>query len=86
MICRLLVLRGSISPRSKVGCGSAGTREKSREDWLKDRSEDNLSTIGHRKSHPEDKNELEDVVECCHILVSEVQYWKGDAYGTSKRH
>jgi hypothetical protein len=31
---------------------------------VKEGSEDNLSTVGDGKSHPQDENELEDVVEC----------------------
>lgn len=65
----LLTLRGRISLGSKVGGGRSGGREESSENWLNDGSEDDLSTVGGGESHPEDKDELEDVVECCHMSV-----------------
>lgn len=44
-------------------CGS-GVGEEAGEDGLNERSEQDLGTRGLGKSHPEDKDELEGVVEC----------------------
>ena len=63
----LVVLGGSVSSRSEVSGGGAGAREESREDWLNDGSEDDLSAAGRGKSHPEDQDEFEDIVECYHM-------------------
>jgi len=60
---RLLAFRSGISLASEVGSGGAGFVEESRKDWLDEGSEDDLSAIGHRKSHPEDEDKLKGVVE-----------------------
>lgn len=49
---------------AEVGSSGTGLGEESGEDRLDNGSEDDLSAIGHGKSHPEDKDELEYVVEC----------------------
>jgi len=43
--------------------GSATRVEVLGKDWLEERSEDNLSTSSLGKSHPEDENKLEGIVE-----------------------
>jgi hypothetical protein len=48
---------------AEIGSSGTGRGEESGEDRLNDGSEDDLSSIGHGKSHPEDKDELEDIVE-----------------------
>jgi hypothetical protein len=37
--------------------------EEASENWVEERSEDNLSAISGRKGHPQDQDELEDIVE-----------------------
>lgn len=72
----LLVLGRGISLRSEVSGGAAGLAEESGEDWLNDGSEHDLSAVGHWESHPENKHELEDVVECYHMLAPGTQSGK----------
>jgi len=43
--------------------GGGAAVEVAGEYWLEERAEDNLGTAGLRKSHPENENELEGVVE-----------------------
>lgn len=59
----LLALSRRVHFRPKVCSGAASGGEESGEDWLDNRSEDNLGSVGHRQCHPEDKDELEDVVK-----------------------
>jgi len=59
----LLVLCRGVSLRSEISRCRAGAGEEPSEDWLDDGSEDNLGAIGHWKSHPQDEDELEDIVE-----------------------
>jgi len=75
-VCLLVLCRG-IRLCSKVSSGSAGVGEESGENWLNDGSEDNLSAAGHWESHPQDEDELEDIVKCYLMLASGVQshYW-----------
>lgn len=65
----LLILGGGVSLRSEVSGGAAGLRKESGEDWLNDRSENDLSAVGHGQSHPKDEDEFEDIVECYHMLA-----------------
>jgi len=59
----LLAFESSIGFASNI-CRSAATlAEESREDWLDERPEDDLGPIGHGKSHPQNQDELEHVVE-----------------------
>ena len=83
---RLLAFRSGISLASEVGSGGAGLAEESRKDWLDKGSEDDLSAIGHWKSHPKDKDELKGVVEsCCPISMCTVQS-QAATYETSRQH
>lgn len=59
----LLALRSGVCLRAKIGSSRAGLREEAREDWLKERAEDKLSAASLWKGHPEDEDELEDVVK-----------------------
>jgi hypothetical protein len=61
---RLLAFRRGVDLAAEVGSSRAGLREEAGEDWLNERSEDDLGAVGHWEGHPEDQNELEDVVEC----------------------
>ena len=69
----LLVLSRGISLCSEVSRGGARGGEESGKDRLNNGSENDLSAAGHRESHPEYKDELEDIVECCHLLVLGMQ-------------
>jgi len=57
-----LSLLSLLTSSLEVGRGATGV-EVLGKDWLKERSEDDLSTRGLRKSHPKDENELEGIVE-----------------------
>ena len=57
-------LVGLVADITRGGGGRAATLEEAGEDWLEDRSEDDLGTVGDGKGHPQDQDELEDVVEC----------------------
>ena len=59
----LLALHSRVCLGAKISGSLARLGEKAAEDWLDDGAKDNLSTHGHWKRHPEDKNELEGVVE-----------------------
>jgi len=59
----LLAFRSRVGLGSKVGSCSSRLGEEAGEDWLDDGAEDKLGTVGHWESHPEDEDELEDVVE-----------------------
>jgi hypothetical protein len=56
---------GRIRLRSEFSGGGAGVGEEAREDRLDDGSEQDLRATSLGESHPEDKDELEGVVECC---------------------
>lgn len=58
----LVVLGGRLSRCAQVG-GSRSAFEVARENGLDQGAEDNLRSRSLRKSHPEDKDELESVVE-----------------------
>lgn len=60
---RLLAFESSVRLASNVGSSAAGAAEEAGESWLKDGSEDDLGTVGDREGHPQDQDELEDVVE-----------------------
>lgn len=51
---------------------------------MNDGSEDDLSAVSHRKSHPENEDELEDVVECCYMLAPDLRHVDGQPYGTNR--
>jgi hypothetical protein len=51
--------------RSEISRGGAGLREEAREDWVDEGTEQDLGATSLGKSHPEDEDELEGVVECC---------------------
>lgn len=53
----------TVGLRAEVGGGRA-TLEEASEKWLEERAEDDDGAAGLGKSHPEDKDELEGVVEC----------------------
>lgn len=55
---------GRIRLRPEVGSGGAGLREEAREDGLDEGSEQDLGAGSLRKSHPEDENEFEGIIEC----------------------
>lgn len=52
-----------VSLRAKVGSGRTALGEEAGEDRLDEGTEDDLGTTGLRKSHPQDEDELEGVVE-----------------------
>jgi len=60
---RLLAFESGVRLASDI-CGSATSlAEEAGEDRLQDRPEDDLGTIGHWKGHPQNQDELENVVE-----------------------
>ena len=60
---RLLAFESSIGSGADLGgCGRL-VLEEAGEKRVEERLEDNLSAIGDRESHPQDQDELEDVVE-----------------------
>jgi hypothetical protein len=67
---RLLAFRSLVNLASEVGSSATRLTEEAGEDWLEERSEDNLSAIGDGKGHPEDQHELEGVVEGYHGLAA----------------
>jgi hypothetical protein len=60
---------GRIRLRSDISRGGAALGEEAREDWVDDIVEQELRAAGLRKSHPEDEDEFEGVVECCSWLA-----------------
>ena len=60
----LLAFHSSVGLASNIGGGTTGLGEEAGEEWLENRTEDNLSAVRHWESHPQDQDELEDVVEC----------------------
>jgi hypothetical protein len=61
----LLLRLGCVRLGSEISGGGTGLGEEAREDGMDKGSEEDLSTRCLRKSHPEDEDELEGVVECC---------------------
>lgn len=59
----LLAFKGSIGLAPKVGRCSPRLGEETGEDRLDQGAENNLCAICHWERHPEDEDELEDVVE-----------------------
>jgi len=59
----LLLGFGSVHLGAQVGCGCASTREVASEDGLDNGVEDNLGATGDWECQPENKDELEGVVE-----------------------
>lgn len=72
----LLAFRSRINLAAEVGGCRSGLREEAGEDWLDERAEDDLGTVGHWEGHPKDEDELEDVVECWH----RVSVWVNDGF------
>ncbi len=64
-LSRLLAFHSSIGSVADIAGGGALTLalEEASEDWLKERSENDLSTVGDWEGHPQDQDELENVVE-----------------------
>ncbi len=60
-------------------------REEAGEDRLNEGSEYNLGAVRLGESHPQDKDELEGVVESCDTSVTEHRQLDEETYGTSKR-
>lgn len=61
---RLLAFESRIGLAANIGGGAPSLGEEAGEDGVQEGSEDNLSSVGHGESHPEDQHEFEDVVEC----------------------
>jgi len=61
--CLQGLVGGRVNLGTEVGSGSTGSREVSCENWLEEGAEDDLGAVGEWKSEPEDKDELESVVE-----------------------
>jgi len=60
---RLLAFESSIRLASDICGGATSLAKEAREDGLEDGSEDDLGAIGHWKRHPQNQDELENVVE-----------------------
>jgi len=83
----LLLRLGCVRLGSEISGGGAGLGEEAREDRMDKGSEQDLSTRCLRKSHPEDEDELEGVVECCDRSIQFSRTLnRGPAYGTNRRH
>jgi len=57
------VLSGRLGLGTEVGGGGAGLGEEAAKEWLDEGVEDDLGATSLGKSHPEDEDELEGVVE-----------------------
>ena len=75
---RLLAFGSGIRARAKVSSGGTRAAEETREDGLEERAEDDLRSVGHWERHPEDKDELEDVVEGLQSVSQHlgVKFWE----------
>ena len=62
-LSRLLAFQSRIGLGADIAGGGSLALEKAGKEWVEERSEDNLSAVGDGKGHPQDKDELEDVVE-----------------------
>lgn len=62
-LSRLLAFESSISLASDIGGSATSVGEEAGKDRLDEGSEDNLSTIGDRKGHPQNQDKLEDIVK-----------------------
>jgi len=63
-LSRLLAFQSGIGLVADIaGGGTLALLKEARENWLEERAEDNLSAVGHGQGHPQDQDELEDVVE-----------------------
>jgi hypothetical protein len=60
---RLLAFASSISLGPQISSGAASRGEEAGKDRLDEGAEDDLGTVRHGQGHPEDKDELEGVVE-----------------------
>ena len=60
----LLALGCTVDFSAQIRRRGTTLAEESGEDRLNERAEDDLSTTGLRKGHPQDKDEFEGVVEC----------------------
>lgn len=82
----LLAFHGSIGLAPKIrGCRSR-LREEAGEDRLDQGAEDNLGAVCHWEGHPEDEDELEDIVEGCHNVSTVTRTHIFATYETSRRH
>jgi hypothetical protein len=80
-LSRLLAFQSSVGLGADIagGSGSTLTLEKAGKERVEEGSEDNLGAIGDGKGHPENQDELEDVVEGCqeessaHALTDKVR-------------
>ena len=59
----LLAFPSGVGLGPEVGGSGTSRREEAREDRLDDRAEDDLGAVRHRQGHPQDKDELEGIVE-----------------------
>lgn len=67
----LLAFHSRIGLAPKIGSCGSRLREEAGEDRLDQGAEDNLGAVGHWEGHPEDKDELEDVVKgCCNVSTA----------------
>ncbi len=69
-LLRLSSKVGSVGLCAEVGRGGSCLGEESRENWLDEGAEQDLSASSLGKRHPEDKDEFEGVVECYNHRVS----------------
>lgn len=83
---RLLAFQSGISLASNIGGGATSLAEEARKDRVDDGSEDDLGAIGRGEGHPQDQDELEDVVERCRELVRMSGTVLRITYGTSRQH
>jgi hypothetical protein len=72
-----LALGSRVDFRAKIGRGGSTLREEAGEDWLDEGSEYDLGAACLGKSHPQDKDEFEGVVESCEVLVARIEYGYG---------
>lgn len=70
---------------TEVGAGGLIAAEDRLQDRAEERPEDNLGTAKLRQSHPEDQDELEDVVEGLITLATSLTREGERTYGTSIR-
>jgi hypothetical protein len=85
-LSRSLAFESSISLVTDICSGAAALGEEARENGVDEGSEDDLCTVGDRERHPQDEDELEDVVEGYTLLVSPRWQLQNCTYGTSRRH
>jgi hypothetical protein len=84
--CPLLALGSGVGFRTEISGSGPALREEAGEDWLNEGSEHDLSAIGLRESHPQDKDEFECVIESYDGLANEHDQVGDQTYGTNKLH